>query len=70
MLTIPSQIEYLVWCAGVVTERVREAHLNKSAPMMMLFPGCCPLISLLQCYHFSEPTGVFPPNLLIRNIML
>ncbi|OMO87623.1 Phospholipid/glycerol acyltransferase [Corchorus capsularis] len=24
--------------AGVVTERVREAHQNKSAPMMMLFP--------------------------------
>lgn len=25
--------------AGVVTERVKEAHQNKSAPMMMLFPG-------------------------------
>ena len=25
--------------AGVVTERVREAYQNKSAPMMMLFPG-------------------------------
>lgn len=41
-------------CAGVVTERVREAHKNKSAPMIMLFPGYSPLISLLQCYHFPE----------------
>uniref|UniRef100_A0A7N0UPN6 Phospholipid/glycerol acyltransferase domain-containing protein n=1 Tax=Kalanchoe fedtschenkoi TaxID=63787 RepID=A0A7N0UPN6_KALFE len=33
----------LVFCncnhsAGIVTERVREAHENKDAPMMMLFP--------------------------------
>ncbi|KAK3425403.1 hypothetical protein EUGRSUZ_A00496 [Eucalyptus grandis] len=25
--------------SGVITERVREAHQNKDAPMMMLFPG-------------------------------
>jgi hypothetical protein len=25
--------------AAVVTERIREAHRNTSAPIMMLFPG-------------------------------
>lgn len=31
---------YYPWLlAGVVNERVREAHQNKSAPVMMLFPG-------------------------------
>lgn len=24
---------------AIVTERIREAHRNTSAPMMMLFPG-------------------------------
>lgn len=28
--------------AAVVTERIREAHQNKSAPLMMLFPGYHP----------------------------
>jgi hypothetical protein len=30
--------------AAVVTERIREAHRNTSAPIMMLFPGYHPLI--------------------------
>lgn len=25
--------------AGIVTERVKEAHQDRSAPIMMLFPG-------------------------------
>lgn len=38
---------YYLWSfAGVVNDRVREAHQNKSAPIMMLFPG-----SALFCYH-------------------
>jgi hypothetical protein len=28
--------------AAVVTERIREAHQNESAPLMMLFPGYHP----------------------------
>ena len=28
--------------AAVVTERIREAHQNESAPLMMLFPGYLP----------------------------
>lgn len=35
-----------MFLSGVVTERVKEAHQNESAPQMMLFPGiiyclCC-----------------------------
>lgn len=29
--------------AAVVTDRIREAHQNESAPLMMLFPGYYPL---------------------------
>lgn len=38
-------LQSLFWneWAGVVTERIQEAHRNKSAPIMMLFPGYYPL---------------------------
>lgn len=42
-----------LWLAAVVTDRVREAHQNKSAPPMMLFPGYV-LKTLLLLYIFSD----------------
>lgn len=36
--------------AAIVTDRIREAHQNESAPLMMLFPGYHPLSS----FFFGE----------------
>jgi len=43
--------------AAVVTDRIREAHQNESAPLMMLFPGYHPLSSFLErerSYFFNN----------------
>lgn len=39
--------------AGVVTERVQEAHKDKSAPMMMLFPGKDSNYLYIILFYFS-----------------
>jgi len=38
--------------AGVVTERIKEAHEDRNAPYMLLFPGSCsyfPTGSMASC---------------------
>lgn len=44
--------------AGVVNERIREAHQNKFAPKMMLFPGfslCSSLyFRIIQCTSLKQ----------------
>ncbi|KAF2324533.1 hypothetical protein GH714_015079 [Hevea brasiliensis] len=50
--------------AGVVTERVREANQNTSAPMMMLFPGAPCDFSPMSIHklHRSQRLPVYYPS--------
>ena len=43
-----------VLLVGVVSERIREAVKNSSAPMMMLFPGLLMCSKYIVYYCFSS----------------
>lgn len=48
--------------AAVVTERIREAHQNKSAPLMMLFPGYHPSMFFFGGGGLGVGGGVYGSN--------